>query len=345
MSRRLIPGVILGVMALGLFASAGLAAEPTVEATGNSLATYAWAPSTAAVDSGGSVAFKNPTANFHGLAWENPPANPDCTGTPSVGQANWSGSCTFAQGGTYKFYCPVHPAQMKGTITVNGPAAPVVSTGSPTAVGETEATLNGTVNPSEQETSYFFEYGTTTADGDKTAEGSAGSGASPVAKSATVTGLTPSTTYHFRLVAENATGTSHGIDRTFKTAGPEEPTPPVEPPPAVEPAPVTDVSPPPPAATTPPAATPVSQPPDTKLMFKPRAKTKDRTPTFKFTASTAGAAFRCSIDGKPFKACLSPYTAPSLKPGRHTFRVAAVAGGLTDSTAAAWTFKVVGRKK
>ena len=345
MSRRLIPSLILGVIALGLLASAGLAAEPTVEATGNSFATYAWTPSTATVDSGGSVAFENPTANFHGLAWESPPVAPNCTGTPSVGQANWSGSCTFAQGGTYKFYCPVHPAQMKGTITVSGPAAPVVSSGSASAVSETEATLNGTVNPSEQETSYFFEYGTTTAYGEKTAEASAGSGVSPVAKSATVTGLTPSTTYHFRLVAKNATGTSHGIDRTFKTAGPEEPVPPVEPPPTVEPPPATTDSPPPAAATPPPAATPVSEAPDTKLTLKPRAKTKDRTPTFKFTASIAGAGFRCSIDKKPFKACRSPYTAPSLKPGRHTFRVAAVANGLTDATAAAWTFKVVGRKK
>jgi plastocyanin len=227
MSRRLISIVVLGVVALGLLASAGLAAEPTVEVTGNSLATYAWTPASAEVDSGGAVTFKNATANLHGLAWESAPETPSCTGTPSVGKANWSGSCTFAQGGTYRFYCPVHPAQMKGTITVNGPAAPVVSTGSPTAVGETEATLNGSVNPSEQESTYFFEYGTTTAYGQKTAEEPAGNGASPVSRSATVTSLTAVTTYHFRIVAKNATGTSHGADRTFKTGGAEEPTPPV----------------------------------------------------------------------------------------------------------------------
>ena len=345
MSRRLISSVILGVIALGLTAAAGVAAEPTIEATGNSLATYAWTPSTAEVDSGGSVAFKNPTANFHGLAWEAGPPTPSCTGTSSTGAGNWSGSCTFAQGGSYAFYCPVHPSVMKGTVTVSGPAAPVVSTGSATAIGETEATLNGTVNPSEQETSYFFEYGTTASYGQKTPEASAGSGASPAAKSATVTGLTPDTTYHFRLVADNATGTSHGLDRTFRTTGGSEPPPPIEPPPTVEPAPSAPSPAPVAPSPSPPPVVPLPGPPDTKITLKPRAKTKDRTPTIKFAATVAGATFRCSVDRKPFKPCRSPYTSPALKSGRHTFKVAAVANGTTDPTPATTSFKVLSKKK
>jgi plastocyanin len=408
-----------------LTAAAAVAAEPTIEATGNSLATYAWTPSTAEVDSGGSVTFKNPTTNFHGLAWEPGPETPSCTGTSSVGKANWSGSCSFGQGGTYKFYCPVHPAQMKGTITVSGPSAPLVSTGSATAVSETEATLNGTVNPSEQETSYFFEYGTTTGYGQKTTEASAGSGASPVDKSAAVSGLTASTTYHFRLIAKNASGTTFGSDRTFTTIGPPSATTtpatavtdasatlngsyspggfqatyffeygttsaygsktgpgaagngtgigfvsmvvaglspqttyhfqlvaenaagtafggdqtfttaavsPLESPPTIAP---------PASSPTPPAAPP--SPPDTKITLKPHAKTKDRTPTIKFAATVAGATFRCSVDRKPTKPCRSPYTTPALKPGRHTFKVAAVADGSTDPTPAIASFKVVPR--
>jgi plastocyanin len=344
-SRRLISSVILGVITLGLTTTASIAAEPTIEATGNSLATYAWTPSTAEVDSGGSVAFKNPTTNFHGLAWESSPETPSCTGTPSAGQANWSGSCTFSQGGSYAFYCPVHPAQMKGTITVTGPAAPVVSTGSATEVGDTEATLNGTVNPSEQETSYFFEYGTTTSYGLKTTEASAGSGASPAAKSAPVTGLTPGTTYHFRLVANNATGTSHGLDRTFRTTGGSEPPPPIEPPPTAEPAPSAPLSAPSAPGPSPPPTVLLPGPPDTKITLKPRARTKDRTPTIKFAATVAGASFQCSVDRKPLKPCRSPYTTPALKPGRHTFKVAAVANGSTDPTPATASFKVVSKKK
>ncbi|HET9592447.1 MAG TPA: plastocyanin/azurin family copper-binding protein [Solirubrobacterales bacterium] len=336
--------MLLSLTALGATAAGGLAAEPTIEVTGNSLATYAWTPASAAVDGGGSVTFKNATANFHGLVWESGPEAPSCTGTPSVGQANWSGSCTFAQGGTYHFYCPVHPAQMKGTVTVSGPAAPVVSTGSASALSETEATLNGTVNPSEQATTYLFEYGATAAYGQKTSEEPAGSGTSPVPESATVSALSAGTTYHFRLVAKNATGTSHGLDRTFRTAGgTSEPPPTTEPPPVQSPAPSPSspplaLNPAPPAIVISPATV------DTKFTLKPRAKTKDRTPTFKFTATTPGATFRCSLDGKAFKACRSPYTTPSLKPGRHTVRVAAVANGLTDPTPAAASFKVLAKK-
>jgi plastocyanin len=342
MRRRLLSSAILGVVALGLTATGGLAAEPTIEVTGNSPATYAWTPSTAEVAGGGSVAFKNATANLHGLVWESGPEVPSCTGTSSVGKANWSGSCTFAQGGTYHFYCPVHPTIMKGTVTVSGPAAPVVTTGSATGVSETEATLNGTVNPSEQETTYFFEYGTTTAYGSKTIETSAGSGTSPLAKAATVSELTLGTIYHFRLVAKNATGTSHGLDRTFKTTGGSEPPPTTEEPPTpTVPQPLSPAS----TALVPlPLVTVAPAPADTKLILKPGARTKDRTPTFKFTATVAGATFRCSVDKKPFRACRSPYTTPSLKPGRHVVRVAAVADGLTDPTPAAWSFKVLPKR-
>lgn len=347
MTRRFVSSLFLAFLALGLAATGGLAAEPTIEVTGNSLATYAWTPSTAEIDSGGSVAFKNATANFHGLVWESgDPETPSCTGTPSAGQANWSGSCTFGQGGTYKFYCPVHPTVMKGTVTVSGPAAPVVTTGSASAVTETGATLNGTVNPSEQETDYFFEYGTTTAYGQHTPEVSAGSGTFPLAKSAVVSELTLGTIYHFRLVAKNATGTSRGLDRTFKTTGGSEPpTPTEEAPTPTEPEPLPPASAPPAAS---PSPAPVAAPPaapDTRLTLKPPAKTKDRTPTFKFTATIPGATFRCRLDRKTFKACRSPFTTPGLKPGKHTVRVAAVANGITDPTPASWSFKVAAKRK
>jgi plastocyanin len=347
LSANLLLTMLLGAAALGVMPSGGLAAEPTIEVTGNSLATYAWAPSTAEVASGGSVAFKNATANLHGLVWESGPETPGCTGTPGVGQANWSGSCSFAQGGTYRFYCPVHPTVMKGTVTVSGPTGPVVSTGSASGVSESEATLNGTVNPSEQETSYLFEYGTTTAYGQKTAETPAGSGTSPVPISATVSGLAAATTYHYRLAAKNATGTNHGLDRTFRTAGGPEPPPPTEPPPTVKPPtapPAPSSTPLAPSPSLPPAVA-LPTPPDTKFTLKPRARTKDRTPTFKFTATLPGASFQCSLDRKPFKPCRSPYTTPSLPPGKHTVRVAAVANGLTDPAPASASFKVLPRKQ
>ena len=94
--------------------------------------------------------------------------------------------------------------------------APGASTGTATDVTATTATLTGTVNPNKEDTTYYFEYGTTTAYGsrtpDQTATGNAGKAAE-----ATITGLTPNTTYHFRLVAVNPSGTDTGGDATFTT--------------------------------------------------------------------------------------------------------------------------------
>jgi hypothetical protein len=102
-------------------------------------------------------------------------------------------------------------------------AAPDVTTGD-AAPGATTAALNGTVDPNGVETSYHFEYGTGTEYGLETRTEAAGAGADPLAVQATLSGLSPSTTYHYRLVASNADGTSRGLDRTFTTtAAPANP--------------------------------------------------------------------------------------------------------------------------
>jgi plastocyanin len=147
----------LGAVALLSFgAVSGLAADKTIEATGNSLATYAWAPTTATISAGGTVEFKNTNAAVpHGVAFEAPPSAPSCTGVPGIGGAtSWSGTCTFSQAGTYNFHCTVHPTTMTGSITVTGggPTAPVVTTEPASSVTGSEATLNGKVNPSGQAT-------------------------------------------------------------------------------------------------------------------------------------------------------------------------------------------------
>src|SRR5947208_776459 len=98
--------------------------------------------------------------------------------------------------------------------------APVVSTGGVTAVTATSATLTGTVNPEGEATTYYFQYGTSTAYGSTTPSpaANAGTGTMNVNVSATAGSLTPNITYHYRLVATNASGTSTGADHTFRTA-------------------------------------------------------------------------------------------------------------------------------
>ena len=85
---------------------------------------------------------------------------------------------------------------------------------------------------------------------------------------------------------------------------------------------------------------PATTAPDTTIAAKPGAKTTDRTPTFRFRAAT-GASFQCKLDKGPFKACRSPYTTPTLAPGKHTLLVRAVLGGVPDPSPASFSFKVV----
>ena len=96
-------------------------------------------------------------------------------------------------------------------------APPSATTGSPSGVGESSATVNGTVNPNGQSTTYFFKYGTTTSYGLQTSPSGAGSGTGIVAVHAALDGLTANTTYHYQLVATSSAGTTNGPDETLTT--------------------------------------------------------------------------------------------------------------------------------
>jgi len=103
------------------------------------------------------------------------------------------------------------------------PSAPAATTGGTNSVSSTSATLTGSVNPYGEDTTYYFEYGTTRAYGAQTPSQDAGSGTTTVNVSASIGPLTPSTTYHYRLVAQNAAGLTDGFDKTFRTPAPQPP--------------------------------------------------------------------------------------------------------------------------
>jgi CSLREA domain-containing protein len=96
-------------------------------------------------------------------------------------------------------------------------AAPTVATSAAGSIGLTSAVLAGTLDPSLRETSFRFEYGTTTAYGALTPLQWTGAGSGPISVSALVTGLRAGTTYHFRLVATNPDGTAAGADQSLTT--------------------------------------------------------------------------------------------------------------------------------
>ncbi|HWM64715.1 MAG TPA: hypothetical protein VNP96_12095 [Solirubrobacterales bacterium] len=88
-----------------------------------------------------------------------------------------------------------------------------------TQITQTGAKAEATVNPNGGNvTSCKFEYGLTTSYGSEVAcTPSPGSGTSPAAVSATISGLTANTAYHVRLKATNAGGTSETSDASFST--------------------------------------------------------------------------------------------------------------------------------
>jgi NHL repeat len=98
-----------------------------------------------------------------------------------------------------------------------GALKPQIRQTSVSEVGSTTATFHGQVLPQGEPTSYFFEYGTTTAYGKHTPTEPAGAGTAAVGVAATVEGLSPDTVYHFRLVAVNANGEREGPDVSFTT--------------------------------------------------------------------------------------------------------------------------------
>ncbi len=102
------------------------------------------------------------------------------------------------------------------------PAPPTVTTNTVPFSSQTSATLSGTVTPNGLPTDYYFEYGPTTGYGSIVpALGVVETFSShlylsrPVSHA--ITGLQQATTYHYRLVAINAKGTTKGPDQTFTT--------------------------------------------------------------------------------------------------------------------------------
>jgi streptogramin lyase len=109
----------------------------------------------------------------------------------------------------------------QGTIEsfLTRPATPTTEAAS--HVSDGEATLNGSFNPGNQATRYYFEYGTAACTpsscGTKTSIEGPVSGTSEVRPTAVVATLSPLTTYHYRIVVENAGGPSYGPEKEVTT--------------------------------------------------------------------------------------------------------------------------------
>ena len=99
----------------------------------------------------------------------------------------------------------------------DGGGAPIAWTDGATNVTTTTARFNGRVNPQGLNTTYHFDYGTTTSYGMQTISGSVAADYNTHNVYVDVTGLVPGTTYYFRLYAQNNKGEGYTSPLSFVT--------------------------------------------------------------------------------------------------------------------------------
>jgi hypothetical protein len=102
----------------------------------------------------------------------------------------------------------------------NTPPAPPLVNESASDVHSESAKLSANINPGGAATTYHFEYGTASCASNpcvSTPSGELPAGLKYVGVSAPLSGLSPATTYHYRVVATNSSETTDGPDQTFTT--------------------------------------------------------------------------------------------------------------------------------
>jgi hypothetical protein len=81
--------------------------------------------------------------------------------------------------------------------------------------------------------------------------------------------------------------------------------------------------------------------PATTIVRGPKSGTSSRRATLYFHSSESNSRFRCSLDGRAFVLCKSPYRRSNLGPTTHTFRVRAIdAAGNADRTPAVYRWSI-----
>jgi hypothetical protein len=111
-------------------------------------------------------------------------------------------------------------ASHAGRTATSALLKPTVSTGAAQHVLASSALLTGTLNPNGIPTSYYFQWGPSTAYGAQTPTVSVGAGTTRVKVGQAIVGLQRGALYHFRIVALYGQGAvAFGKDRSFIVAG------------------------------------------------------------------------------------------------------------------------------
>ncbi|MDI6717569.1 MAG: fibronectin type III domain-containing protein [Patescibacteria group bacterium] len=95
--------------------------------------------------------------------------------------------------------------------------APIVATNPATSIGQNYATLNGTVNSNNSNTTVWFEYGPTTSLGSTAGYQNIGISNFTTNISAYLSNIQPNLNFYYRIAAQNSYGTSYGSIMNFMT--------------------------------------------------------------------------------------------------------------------------------
>ncbi len=132
--------------------------------------------------------------------------------SPLTSATTFSITCSNSSGGSAS-------ASVTVSVTSNPQGnAPVAQTNSATNISQNSAQLNGSVDPNQSLTNYWFEYGTSQSLGNTTASQIAGAGDAAITVNSLVSGLSSNTTYYFRIDAQNSYGTTQGSILSFTTS-------------------------------------------------------------------------------------------------------------------------------
>jgi len=136
---------------------------------------------------------------------------------PFASQASTGSSSSSTTTGTTGTTGTTTTTTTKTTPPAPKPPRPGVWSGYGERLTTSSAVLHGKVSPHGEATAYYFQYGTTPAYGTQTPTRPAGSATGEVTVTQAIVELQPYTTYHFRIVAQSAGGTTVGRDATFTT--------------------------------------------------------------------------------------------------------------------------------